>query len=350
MTNRLLCAALAALSACGVSTPRTTPVTVPFQTIFADVDVIALEMTSGSRLVSPAGAFVTGGQLIVADQASANVKVFDRSSGMLTRVIGGPGDATGEFRRPTSVAALDSGRFVVFDSRRRILSFRDSIGGVLGETPQLKGAFYGVVGLPDEHHVLLAGAMTNSTIAGDVHELDYAGRRIASYVGGTKPRSLWEMTYSATFVTRIGETTVTGSMRSNELQLYNSATKRTTSMAVAPDWYAPMDWPSDDVLTARGPGHSSADRIKEFSRTHRMMSGIVPLTGGRFLVRFRAFTSATDNAYYYALGDTTGRTLIVTQATRANVVAARGDTVFWIAPGTAGGTRFGSGVLGTRSH
>src|SRR4029077_8056399 len=112
-----------------------------------------------------------------------------------------------------------------------------------------------------------------------------------------------------------------------------------------PDWYRPLEYPSDRLLQRGVSTQTVAQRAQAWMHTQRLMNDVYPLTGGRFLVRFMAFTSPTDKAFYYAVADTTGRTYAVSQATRARVIAARADTVFWVNDGGPAGSRLGSGVI-----
>jgi hypothetical protein len=311
------------------------------------------EMTAGARVLpaasdlrSPVSALATDDALIVVDQDGPNLKVFDRAEGSLRGVVGGPGDGPGEFRRPLAIVPLDSGRYAIFDQGKRVLSIRDARGVAIGETAPLKGFFNGVVALPRERRVLLSGTLFGpASEESELHEFDYSGRRLASYAERERAASGWEAKFGAVFAAQIGRSTVIGTLSSNRLRVYDRRTHTARWMDVAPDWYHPLAWPSDRLLV-RGASSQSVSRVlANWMRTQRLMNAVFPLSGGRLLVRFVTIISPHDHVYYYALADTMGRTTAVSRATRARMLATRGDTMYWALPNGGTGWRLMFGVL-----
>jgi hypothetical protein len=333
----------------GCSGPRNSPAApiVGFSQLFQTEHVVPLAVAK-DPLASPAEAALVGPNIVILDSRSADIKVFSRADGALKQVIGRAGDAPGEFRHPIAIAPFDSGHFVVYDQTRRVLSLRDSSGAFIEDSPLIKGFFNGMVALPEHHRVLLAG-MTTSQLGdakdADLHEFDLAGHRSVSFAKTARLGSKWADRLAALFAIRIGDEVVTGSLNSNRIRLYALSTGRTRWIAIAPRWYREPEWPSDALLQRTASSQTVAERVTNFIHTQRLMNGAFPLTNGRFLVRFMAFTSPTDKAFYYAIADTSGRTYVVSRATRANVVATRADTVFWVHPGQANDPLLGSGVV-----
>lgn len=60
------------------------------------------------------------------------------------------------------------------------------------------------------------------------------------------------------------------------------------------------------------------------------MNGVVAIGEGRLLVRFQAWSPSAEPFFYYAVVDATGKMSQITNATRAQVFDAHGDTLYWI--------------------
>ena len=82
--------------------------------------------------------------------------MFDRVHGRFIGFVGRGGDERGDLRRPAAIARFDSGTYVIFDQKRKLLAFRDLSGAVLTETP-VTGYLTGLAALPGAKRVLLAG-------------------------------------------------------------------------------------------------------------------------------------------------------------------------------------------------
>lgn len=305
-----------------------------------------ISMSPNSTLEFAIAGLVRDTDVVVLDARAADAKVISRRDGALLRVLGRAGDGVGDFRVPLAIASLDSGRYVILDQGRRVLSVRDARDSMSAETHDLRGFYNGLVAFPERRRVVLSGTPFSSSAKGnDLHEFDYDGRRLASYASTPKAHSEWARRVNGVFAAAIGSDLVIGAMYSNELRIYDEPTGRIRTIAVAPNWFRPLEFPPDAALQRTEGGQPVAQRVATWLHTQRIMNGVFPLTRGRLLVRFMAFTSARDQAYYYAVADTTGRTYAVSRAIRANVIATRGDTVFWIRRLSEGRAQLGSGVL-----
>ena len=327
--------------ACSNQSQGAAPV-VPFKALFEHFHVVPLNATVEHPIGFATSALVTNVEIALLDRTTSDIKVFARRDGSLIRIVGKPGDDAGQFRSPNALAPLDSGRYVVYDQGRRVLSIRDSLGRVISEAPMAKGAFGGLVALPKERRVVLAGRMsdqTGDTKDVDLHEFDFSGRRIASYATTAKTSSELEARFNALFAVQVGQQVVTGSLSSNRLRIYDRTTGHAKWIEVASSWYRPLEYPP------RATSNAGTQSTMPWTHTQPFMNGIFALTGGRFLVRFQAFTSLQDKAFYYAVADTSGVTRAISQATRANVVASRGDTIFWVNGGGKTPASLGFGVV-----
>jgi hypothetical protein len=133
-------------------------------------------------------------------------------------------------------------------------------------------------------------------------------------------------------------------LASNELRLLDRATGQMRTFPVAEGWWQPIEWPSDRELRREANPQGVANRVTKWTRSHLLINGVFPLTGGRLIVRFATYDQNDERLYHYALADTTGRTFAVTQGTAARVVATAGDTLFWLTRKPTGAVDFGSGV------
>jgi hypothetical protein len=66
------------------------------------------------------------------------------------------------------------------------------------------------------------------------------------------------------------------------------------------------------------------------------MNAVFPVGSDRLLVRYESLQPDGWDTYRYVMIDTAGRTLGISRMTRANVVATRGDSVFWVGRAPAG--------------
>ena len=341
---------LLAAAACGrPESAKTLPVTlVPFDAIVAGAHAVPLESASASDPTAlQTTALVTAGEVVVVDEGRATVEAFRRDDGRHTRTIAEPGDRPGDLRHPRAIAPLDSGSYVILDTKRGVLSFRDSAGALRGETPVPPGFYSAMVPLRDRQRVLLAGEVYRAPQGArgrDLHEIDYGGTLVSSYGEAYEAKSKWEGTFTALSAAQIGTTIVTAMLSSNRVRLLDRTTGRARTVHVANGWYVPLDFPSDKDLKRVANPQGVADRVTKWAHAHLLANGIFALTRGRFVVRYQTFDEQGQRIYNYVLADTTGETSAVTRATTARVVATSGDTLFWLAPGQAGRTDFGLGV------
>jgi hypothetical protein len=337
-------AALVIQTACSTDHSTRAPSAVSFNGMFDQTHVVPLASPLGHSLGPTSDALVTDSEIALLDGPSSDLKVFSRRDGSLARIVGRAGSDSGDFRNPAAIAPFDSGRYVVYDQRRRVISLRDSLGQLISESPSLRGSFTGLIALPEQHRVVLTGHTFNQngdTRDVDLHEYDFNGKRLASYAATAKSTSEVEANFGTLVATRIGSDIVTGSLSSNRLRLYDRATKHEKWVAIAPDWYRPLEFPAHVAAVQKSPANSAMS----WMHTQPFLNGVFALGGGRLLVRFQAFTSLQDKAFYYAVADTSGRTLAISQATRARVVATRADTVFWIKDFGTRGASLTSGVV-----
>ncbi|MGH7619772.1 MAG: hypothetical protein ACREPM_21375 [Gemmatimonadaceae bacterium] len=287
---------------------------------------------------------VAGNRLFTVDPERGELRSYRRDNGSLISIPGAVGDGFGEFRHPIAVAQLADRGFVVYDDKRDILSVRDSLGNVRAETRIPHGLFGGVVALPDQRHIILSGAFTNlgdGSGEHDLHELDFGGKRTAAYGQPRRPRSEWEKKFNAEFAAILGgETLVSGTMNSSSLRLHNLSNAAERWIDIAPGWQH-LDWPSDGVLRRGTTRQTVADRIRNWSHKSRLMNGVFPLSGGRLVVRYQAYSPMGSRLFYYVVADTIGRTLAITHPSYANILESRADTLFWVSTGRGVPQAFG---------
>jgi hypothetical protein len=334
--------------ACRVSDNRSAehlPAAQRFDEMLRPLSSTALEGSKDST-GQIAGALVTAKKLIVLDMRRAELRMYDRATGRLIKVAGRPGADLGDLRYPFSAAELDSGRLVVYDAKRNLMSFRDSVGDPIRDVRLPQGYYGGFAVFPREQRVLLTGDVhepLRDVKGKDVHEFDFSGNHVSSYGTPAAPHSDWERRFGAEFVAQTGPFLVTGVMNSSRLRLLERTSHRERWIDVAPGWQR-LDWPSDALL-----GWANRQvvgrRIQDWSRQQRLMNGVFPVGGGRLLVRFHGYASGGDDLFYYVLTDTAGATLGISHATRANVVASASDTVFWIGGAAGRDYRFGVSIV-----
>jgi hypothetical protein len=313
-----------------------------------DIRTVTLSGSGADSLPFPIGAVVSEREVVVMDDRRAEVRAFRRSDGGLLRVVAQAGDDEGSVRRPTAIAAIDSGRYVIYDRGRGILSFRDSASRVIREVPlAASGFFTGLVALPAERKLVLSGrahAKSGGDAPGyDLHEFDFSGRRVSSYAKSPRTRSGWEARFAAVFAAGVDGKLVTGSLNSNRLRFYDRTTGKTRWIDVGSGWHPPLEWPSDRELRRKDTPESVAERVTAWGHRQRLFNGVFPLDGGRLLVRVQTFTPSGERSFLYAVADTGGRTIAVSHATSALVVNTAADTVFWLERSPGGPVRFGSG-------
>src|SRR5207237_407336 len=148
---------------------------------------------------------------------------------------------------------------------------------------------------------------------------------------------------AAEFVGQSGEFLVTGTMNSSRLRLLERTSHKEHWIDVAPGWQR-LDWPSDALLGWAN-RQTAAKRMQDWSHQQRLMNGVFTVGGGRLLARFRGYASGGDEIFYYVLTDTAGRTLGISHATRARVVASASDTVFWVGGAAGQDYHFGVSVV-----
>jgi hypothetical protein len=341
-------ASLLAAAACRGRTAGEPIAVVPFDSMISAATTVALGSSPDDSLVRPSSALISKTEIVVVDPGRPDVRVFRRLDGSLARTIAAAGDEPGAVRRPSSVAALDSGRFVILDHGRHVLSFRDSLGAVVRETPMVPGFLNSMLSLPGEQRLVFAGDVLRpkgDAKGRDIHEISYDGQVVASYAKTARISSEWERRFKTLFATRVGSTIATGSVSSNRIRFVDRQTGKARSIEVASGWYQPLDWPADRELTG-GTAQSVAERVTAWGRKQRIMNGIFPLGGDRLLARFMAFDPTGERVYYYAVADTAGKTYAVTEATRSYVVATAGDTLYWLARRPGATSELGVAVLG----
>lgn len=341
-----LVSVIVAVTSLGCAKPVVPPATVAFDSLFTNTFEHALVQTPSDSLAGPAGLLARRLTIVVADAKRGEVKEYDRGTGALIRIIGGPGDGAGDFRSPIGIAPMDSERFVVLDSKRRVLSVRDSSGKLVRET-HVAGYWNGidVVDVIDGQRIVLAGRTDQggpeSARRTQLHEFDVAGNLANSYRAVLETSRLWEATFSTVFLTHMGNSVISGSYNSNSIEIFDRASGKEHKFAVAAGWYQPLDWPSNSTSS----GSNGANAVDAWARKQRLMSAVFALSPPRFLVRFDAYSPSGEKVYYYAIADTSGRTLGVTPATPAKIMATKGDTAFWIIH-SHGAATFGSGIAG----
>jgi hypothetical protein len=303
-----------------------------FDTIFRLQHSATLERTPQAPLVEIRAATIVGSRVVL-DLARTDGKIYDRKSGRLLGVMGGPGDTFGNFRAPSAVAALDSGDFVIFDSRRNLFSLRDSLGQAKTERPVPAGFYNGLVAIPEDRRILLTGRMYQGAaqaVKSEIHEFSIDGELVASYGNGPSPRSEWESQFMAVFAAPWNGRLFAGSINSNVVRQYDRIAHKVQSFRVGKGWFRAFTYPSDAILHMND--SARMQRMTSWMHAQKMMNGVFALSHGRVIGRFQSFDGSGNRFYYYAVGDTLGQLYGVTDSTRAIVFMTKGDTVFWLRP------------------
>lgn len=336
---------LPGIISCAGGQPKAPPPEVPFEFLWSDAQVIAVELDDELRLGTPIAQVTTASNAFLLDLQHADIKRIYFADKPNVSLVAGPGDQQGLFRRPVAMSALDSGQFVVFDQARELLSFRDSLGSVLREAYVTSGFLTGMLALPEQRRVVLSGDLRlREASTHDLHEFDYSGKWIRSYGNAVKPKSVWEQRFNTTFAARLGSEIVTVAMNSNSLRFHDRQTGKERTTKIAPGWFASPVWPKH----ALGQRMTSGDLRAWIRAQPRMIDGVFALGESHVLVRFAATRQNGQRYYYYAAITADGRTVFVTRETDALVLATQGDTAFWVTR-DGNDARLGRGVLRART-
>lgn len=318
-----------------------TPALVPFDSVFTRVSQGQVITPAQEPIAFPVDLLVRKNELILVDVQQANLKVFDRRSLRLLRVIGRPGDGPGEFRRPIGIASTHGGRFVVLDQARLIVSVRDSLGNLIRETP-VPGLWAGIATVEGENRMILSGRFTGvdaneQSRRSVLHEFADDGRLVTSYREAVTPRHPWEASFKAVFLALMEQTVISGSYNANTVQAHERATGRERHFTVAPGWYRPLEWPEDQ----RG----GIERVNAWVKKQTLMTGLFPLQASKYLARFQAYDRDGEKIQYYALADGAGTTLAVGGPTHIDVLRTVRDTAFGVLLANDGSVTLWVGVL-----
>ena len=349
LTLAVASAALALGCGSAESAPRREPAArvVAFHELLSAPSEVAVSGDSALAIRRVNAGAAVGHALWVSDVEAGNVKVLDLRTGRTERAVGAPGDGPGEFRHVIAFAPSDSGRSVAtLDQKRNVVSFRDTSGRLLREVPLASGSF-GSLGLVPRTSHLLAGGLVNGLSSGhptDLHEFDAAGKLVRSFAATPRLAAAWAGRFSAPFFVQQGERIAVGALNSNQLRFIDGRTGHEETHAVAPGWYRPLEWPGDESLKRGYSTQTAAEIGNAWMRRQRLMNALFPLRGAALLARFQSFGPDGNRIFHYAVVDSLGATVAVSQPTSAMVLDTRGDTLFWIA-GARGSYRVGSGVM-----
>lgn len=351
MSARRWCAALglcAATLSCSASPATAPPVRVERRDFAELVHEVARLPLRGAvaPLSGPVAILPVGSRIAVLDRKRAELRMYGRD-GAMEAMAGTPGDQPGALRKPTALAALDSGRFVVLDDGRRLLSFRDSTGKVLREAKLPDGSFTSVVPLRAERRLIVAGRIyygADSVRSRPLHEFDYEGHLIASLGEPSNARTKWERAFAGVMVVASGDSLVMGALASNQLRYMNRGGATTGVTRVAAGWYRPVEFPAERLLDRGATSRSASQLVTDVTHASRLLNGVFSLGRDRVLVRFQAFDLAGARFFYYVLSNESGSRYVVSRPTRVNVLGARGDTLYWIADAAQRGATMVRGV------
>lgn len=317
-----------------------------FEDMFAEVARTYLEVDTGAATRVNAG-LVRTDNLFLLHGGTAEIRRYRRKDGRLEALVSGPGDAAGDVRSPVAIAGGANGRIFVYDSRRRVLSIRDSFGLAVKEIRPPVGNYAGLVALPDGNHILLSGdvASGGSDLTGaDLHEFDSSGTYLRSFGKRLVPDSKWKRAFHAEVVAKVERYLVTGYMNGTRLRLVDGTGSHERWVIVSDGWPS-LSWPSDRLLTETPGGKLVADRVRDWMHANRLLNGLHALPEGRILVRFQSFTTSGERMFYYTTVDTGGLTKESSYATTRQVISVSADTLFWIQPQRYG-LLFGASVVG----
>jgi len=317
---------------------------VSFDSLFHHVGRVALlAQPGGDSIRLPADILLRKNELVLVDAGQAELKEFRRADGALLGRVGQAGDAPGEFRKPIAAAALDSGRWVVLDESREVLSVWDSTDHLVRETTVL-GWWTGLAAISSEHRYILAGVLDIGGMA-RIHEFNYSGQLVSSYRKARRKMSPWEASFSAPFLALQGDLVVSGSFNTNQIFVHHRTSGTDRPINVAQGWFIPPEWPNDMNTT---PSATKVQRATAWLHHQVLLSKLIPLSSPLFLARFDGYRPTGERLYYYALVDTLGRTIALSSATAAEILRVESDTAFWLARDSAGAFALAHGVLAPR--
>ncbi len=320
---------LAVLSSCAPSDAAIPP-PLPFAAVLHDTGSVTLASPEGA-IGFIASACLLGDKIVVLDESHARASVFSSRSGALMRVIGHAGDSTGDLRRPVQVVRAQGSGFAILDQGRRLVSFRDSQGGVLREVDLPQGMFNGLVVNERDGTTYLTGRST-AALDKQVHQLGADGGVSRSFLQMPADNDVLQQRYGVPFGALIGDLLAVGSMASPTVHLVNGRGENVRDILLPTHWYRAPVW--DVKASASG----AATDMREWLRKQRLVNGLFGLPGGFLFVRVRDFSTPGDGLYAYALFDSTGSTRLITAPTDRHVVATHGDTIVWTG-GASGGTQ-----------
>lgn len=325
-------ATLPLAAGCGVGPEAdfSTTKEVPFDSLFRPTRATPLAADPEHVLGFPGGLAVRGNRWFIADPLQGDIKVVDAVAGRLTATIGRPGDGPGELRQPIGIESLPAGGIVVLDMGRSVLARFDTGGTFLGEAV-LPGSWSGMAALDRADRILVVGAHATATGSGSadlgvLHEVETTGTFRSSYLPAPTPRDPFKASFNHYFAAAVGSAAVAGAFNTNVLTFHDRKSGREWKAAVGGPWYHAPTWPASDRDLP--PGKTKLERVDKWARAQALLVGLVPVGDSLLLAQFR--TGAEDGTwvYRYVLTDASGRVIVATGPTSAQIMRAVGDTTY----------------------
>ena len=316
----------------------------------ASVEQIAFDHLVVSRsavsidtsIVAPIDAITSGGAVAVLHGRGSAVTLLDARSGKTLATIGTRSDST---RSSLSVAAADSGRWLILDPKRGAVDVVRRTGVRERSIVLPRGFWSGVVWDRTAHHAVVTGvALDGPKTASDgrsIHEFDDHGTEVGAHREIARIEHRLQASFNMPFAAIDGSNVLSGSSLSNEVLIFDRSSATERVVRVADDWFRPIDW---SLPRKTVPAKTVAEPTLEWLASQTMLTAIIPLSRGRFIARFTQHAPDRER-YVYALVDSVGRTRAVTQPTPVRLSSASGDTVSGLELGPDGRARTFIGVL-----
>lgn len=336
--------AVAAALGCSATRSFPAPPEKPFDTIFLQVRQVGLDTADGPP-VEIAGGLALADQFLLVDGGAAVVRDIDARTGRLVSLVGSPGDEPGMFRRPISIAALSDSTYGILDQRRQIVSIHSDHGKLIKEL-RVGGFWNSLATSTRPGRFAVAGTPDSLRERPSVlYEFDGQGSPTGGC--GDPPKLDWDLksSFATPFAVRDGSVMLIGAYNSNLVRVCDFNDNRTYTIAVAPGWYRPINWPTE--IKGRG---ATAALVNTWARKQRLFSALFSSGGETFLAEFRSFGRSGDEQFNYAVVDTSGHTLAITGVTPKEILYTRDDSVYWIERTSTTTERLGVSVLTRLTH
>ncbi|MBK8246650.1 MAG: hypothetical protein IPK85_04530 [Gemmatimonadetes bacterium] len=314
--------------------------------LIAPITSTPLKAPGGDPIGTATSLAVLGHRVYIADLFQAVVEVLDRSTGVLVRKLGRPGDGAGELGRPVVVEVdtlTGSARLLILDRTRQGITILDTLGAFLAQV-RVPGSWTTMTGHGARGMVIVGGvaSATNdaaaqaSTKMDIVHEVDLTtGESRASYYRFTPPSRLYEEVFNNPAVAAGTNIVVAGAFNTNRLYIRARGTGEDHYSDIGAPWYRPIEWPTAETPL---PGTSLPDKVNRWSRRQQMLVRLFVGASDAIVAQFRWADESGEATYAYILADERGAPVRATSFSRFQLLRMSGDTAFGVVADTATGT------------